>query len=60
MNCICCGVIIPEARLKAVPGTKVCVNCSTEEKVAVQTIISGKNTYSEVEIIKNKETKKDS
>ena len=59
MNCICCGVIIPEARLKAVPGTKVCVNCSTEEKVAVQTIISGKNTYSEVEIIKNKETKKE-
>ena len=46
MNCICCGVIIPEARLKAVPGTKVCVNCSTEEKVAVQTIISGKNTPS--------------
>ena len=53
MNCISCDVIIPEARLKAIPGTKECVKCSTEDKVAVQTIISGKNTYSEVEIIKN-------
>ena len=57
--CISCGVIIPEARLKAVPGTKECVKCSTEDKVGVQVIISGKNTYSEVEVIKNKETQKD-
>jgi|GEM_PF-2372429 len=59
VNCISCDVVIPEARLKAAPGTKECVKCSTEDKVAVQTIISGKNTYSEVEIIKNKETKKE-
>jgi len=59
VNCISCDVVIPEARLKAVPGTKECVNCSTEDKVGVQVIISGKNTYSEVEVIKNKETQKD-
>ena len=59
VNCISCDVVIPEARLKAVPGTKECVKCSTEDKVGVQVIISGKNTYSEVEVIKNKETQKD-
>ena len=59
MKCISCEEIIPQARLKAAPGTKECVGCSTEDKVAVQTIISGKNTYSEIEVIKNKETQKD-
>ena len=27
--CACCGEPIPEARLKAVPGTTTCVRCAT-------------------------------
>ena len=34
MKCTCCGVVIPPARLKAVPGTTTCVDCSTVERKA--------------------------
>ena len=57
MDCCKCYKPIPEARLKALPNTKTCVSCSSVERDYVRTIISGKTTYSEVEVIKNKDTK---
>ena len=57
MNCTKCFKPIPEARLKALPNTKECVACSSEEQNMVRAVISGKTTYSEVEVIKNKQTK---
>lgn len=57
MNCIKCFCKIPEGRIKALPTTKTCVECSDVERDYVRTIISGKTTYSEVEVIKNKDTK---
>ena len=29
-ECVICGDPIPEARLKAIPGTKYCVHCKRE------------------------------
>ena len=55
MDCIKCKVVIPAGRLKALPGTKVCVNCSDTQKWYLRNIISGKTTYSEAEIIKDPE-----
>tara|TARA_B100000424_G_C22833172_1_gene444970 strand:+ start:70 stop:618 length:549 start_codon:yes stop_codon:yes gene_type:complete len=57
MNCCKCGTIINPLRLKALPNTKTCVACSSVERDYVRTVISGKTTYSEIEVIKNKETK---
>ena len=57
MDCCKCYKPIPEARLEALPNTKTCVECSSVERDYVRTIISGKTTYSEVEVIKNKDTK---
>ena len=57
MYCIKCNCKIPVGRLKALPGTKECVKCSSTERNYVRTIISGKTTYSEWEVIKNKDTK---
>jgi hypothetical protein len=50
MKCIKCDVLISELRLKAAPGTKYCVNCSEAKRVAGFAIISGKPTYSELQI----------
>lgn len=30
-HCEECGAVIPEARRKAVPGVRLCVNCQAEE-----------------------------
>ena len=57
MRCTQCQTVIPRARLKALPNTKRCVECSNVERNYVRTIISGKTTYSEWEVIKNKDTK---
>lgn len=56
MNCIKCQERIPRLRLKALPSAKTCVNCSTTEAVYVRPIISGKTTYSELEVIKDPAT----
>ena len=50
-NCKHCNKQIPEGRLKILPYTHNCVNCSTTEKVGCHTVISGKNTYSEIQIV---------
>ena len=55
MECIKCKEAIPAGRLKAIPGTKVCVNCSDTQRWYLRNIISGKTTYSEAEIIKDPE-----
>jgi len=31
MNCVKCNISIPDARIKALPETKVCVDCSSEQ-----------------------------
>ena len=59
MYCIKCDSKIPVGRLKALPDTKTCVNCSTESKWYTRPIISGKTTYSELEVIKDPETAKE-
>jgi hypothetical protein len=51
MNCSICQNPINPLRIKALPGTKTCVNCSTTEKVGCHVVISGKNTYSEIQIV---------
>lgn len=51
MNCIHCQKEIPELRLKALPNTKCCVSCSDTGRVAGFPIVSGKTTYSELQIV---------
>ena len=51
MNCIKCQQPIPELRLKALPGTKTCINCSSSEKVAGFPVITNKTAYSEIQIV---------
>jgi ribosomal protein L32 len=58
MICIKCQDKIHPGRLKALPGTKTCVRCSTTGKWYVRNVISGKTTYAETEIIKDPETAK--
>lgn len=53
-NCKFCKNAIPEGRLAILPFTQTCVNCSTTQKVGGHTVISGKNTYSEIQIVDQK------
>ena len=53
MKCTKCNTRINPLRLKAVPGTKTCVKCSTTEAWYVRNVISGKTEYAETEIIKD-------
>ena len=53
MNCIKCSKEINPLRLKALPETKTCVNCSTTSRWYVRNIISGKTTQCETEVIKD-------
>lgn len=54
MNCIKCNSEIPKERLQILPNTKFCVRCSETERVAGFPIITGKTTYSELEIVDQK------
>jgi hypothetical protein len=49
--CDCCGEEIPVGRLKAIPNATKCVKCSSVKKVAGFAMITGKNTYSELQIV---------
>lgn len=53
MNCIKCNNTIPEGRLKALPGTKVCTECSTENAYYANPVIRGDEDYSELEFTKD-------
>lgn len=50
-ECLSCGEPIPEGRLKALPNVKTCVKCSSTARVAGFAIISGKTSYSEIQIV---------
>ena len=58
MKCIKCTEEINPLRLKALPETKTCVNCSDTSRWYVRNVISGKTTYCETEIIKDPESAK--
>jgi hypothetical protein len=51
MYCVRCGNLIPEARLKALPTAKTCVNCSQAQRVAGFPLITGKTEYSALQIV---------
>ena len=53
MNCIKCKEPIQEGRLKALPETKTCVECSTTSAWYVRNVVAGKTEYMEHEIIKD-------
>ena len=55
MNCIKCNTKINPLRIKALPDTKTCVNCSTTKAWYVRNIIAGKTEYAETEIIKDRD-----
>ena len=46
-----CGAVIPNGRLKALPGVTTCISCSSTERVRGHRIISGKTSYTEMEIV---------
>ena len=53
MDCIKCNSQIPEGRIQILPNTKTCVNCSSTGQWYARAVITGKTTYSEVEVIKD-------
>jgi len=55
--CVSCDSEIPEGRLKALPGTKVCVDCSTVKPKRAVTIVGGEgeDTYNDIIIMNEKE-----
>ena len=56
-KCIKCGNQIPEGRLKALPDTKTCVNCSSVDKIRGFRIITGKTTYTALQLVDAKKFK---
>jgi len=55
--CVSCNSEIPEGRLKALPNTKVCVDCSTVKPKRAVTIVGGEgeDTYNDIIIMNEKE-----
>lgn len=53
MQCIICDKEIPVLRLKALPGTRTCVNCSdvAPKRGRVVTLGEGDHTYNELEVM---------
>ena len=52
-KCITCKEVIPAGRVKALPTTRTCTECSTTTAWYVRNIIAGKTEYMETEIIKD-------
>jgi hypothetical protein len=46
-----CEEIIPEGRLKALPGTKTCVNCSGARMKGAVTLMKGEGDHTWIETI---------
>lgn len=57
MYCTKCGNVIPQGRIDALPNIKTCVDCADTQKVGVFTVISGKNTYSELQVVSQETAK---
>lgn len=53
MQCTICDKEIPVLRLKALPGTRTCVNCSdvSPKRGRVVTFGEGDHTYNELEVM---------
>lgn len=51
MKCIKCEEKIPEGRLKALPGTKTCVNCSGARMKGAVTLMKGEGDHTWIETI---------
>lgn len=49
--CVVCGEEIPEGRIKVLPNAETCVKHSGVEKKKGFVVISGKTTYSELDIV---------
>jgi hypothetical protein len=49
--CISCRKEIPEQRVKILPNSKTCVQCSETGKVAGFPLITNKTSYSELQIV---------
>ena len=58
MICTKCHKEIQPGRLKALPKTKTCVDCSTTSAWYLRNVITGKTEYAEHEIIKDPEVAK--
>jgi predicted metal-binding protein len=50
-QCIVCDELIPEGRLKALPTTKVCINCSHTGKKRGLPVQFGKGDHTYIETI---------
>jgi hypothetical protein len=50
-NCVKCGEMIPEGRLKALPGAKTCVNCSSAKMKGTVTVMKGEGDHTWIETI---------
>ena len=59
MNCSGCGVEIDPRRLKALPDTKTCVNCSdvSPYKVLINTNVEKEDVNQEIIIVKEDKNK---
>lgn len=57
MECIYCGKEIPQRRLKALPTTKTCVNCSTVAPKRAVTVTkgTGDHTYNDIVVLEHHE-----
>lgn len=51
MDCKVCGNEIAPQRLKILPHTQTCVKCSEVGRVAGFPLITGKNSYSELQLV---------
>ena len=55
-NCKVCGTVIPEGRLKAIPGTNTCTEHSAASKFSANVVQHGDledDGFQEVEIIRD-------
>jgi hypothetical protein len=51
MKCVKCFNPISEGRIRALPTAKTCVTCSDTARIGCHTVITGKNTYSEIQLV---------
>ena len=50
MNCVKCNIKIPPKRLEILPGTKTCVNCSTESAKRGVPVMRGTGDHTWVDL----------
>lgn len=55
-QCIVCGNDIPQGRLKAIPDTKTCTGCTTENRYYANQIVANDEEYTELQFIKDPNT----